>query len=558
MKKKLFDRATRHRAVSLVLAAVLAGLTVSAYPVRTAAKTIRTDVPVMSEGELTSFDTIDLWQWRRIQTKSDLAKVHLSWFILTWGGDNKDEYFAYGTSLNQGMMTGYKCSTVPGLNPLADSFYTKTLTLNGNKDSSPWATYYKRDDSKNQNYPRMAIFARKAENGWYFTEKVAYWSMDKYSGYGLAFGSVSNNKEMPDSRAFTFVTGDCSKNIEGNCTESGCVRIFWERGGDTDADFAHFGDKITMTVFGTTDEEVSFKMFVPTKKTYTVLPTMTLTAGETLRVDGDLMLGEGCVLTIEPGAVFSVTGDFINNGVIENYGTILLQDGANVFSAALDADCSNDAGRINCYGYTRDGVAEGNLIILNGARLTQPDLTGTGLFLYKGATCINNGVMVLPFGMSVWNAEFINNETGTLWAGFYLPRNSIPDFTCEDVKAAEELMAAFPVDKDGYYTYFELVSKMVIDAELLERFNRIGDRGLMTLYMNLSTAQLYGYQSLKGMKALGFEKMFAYLSFLQNCHVVNDGRIIANCDISDKKYLTGNGSLFEYSFPSTGTWSRLT
>ncbi len=66
---------------------------------------------------------------------------------------------------------------------------------------------------------------------------------------------------------------------------------------------------------------------------------------------------------------------------------------------------------------------EGILVLLEDSVLLLPDKSESILNLYHGATCVNNGVMILPTGINVWGAELVNYEKGHIFLGYSYPTN---------------------------------------------------------------------------------------------------------------------------------------
>ena len=155
---------------------------------------------------------------------------------------------------------------------------------------------------------------------------------------------------------------------------------------------------------------------------------VTIEPGKVMNVKDRYILEEGCTLTVAPGAVLSIEGSFYNNGTIENYGTILVQEKGYISSLEPQLDKLSEAGKIICHSpedplkvekenkiYTG---GEGSMIVLNGGRVVGMQNSQT-LTLKDGATLENFGIMVLPRGIDATNARIRNRASGRMLLGYY-------------------------------------------------------------------------------------------------------------------------------------------
>lgn len=161
------------------------------------------------------------------------------------------------------------------------------------------------------------------------------------------------------------------------------------------------------------------------REEYSGIGNYTVKSGTTLQIKNNSWLNSGCTITVEPGAVLSISGNFINDGMIANYGTVLLNDGASVY---YFGERSSTGGSITNYGssssYTDANGAkmqgEGNLLVMSGARLLMPAADSSGgrsyarLKLTKGAALVNYGLILCPGGMEVSDALIQNKASGVI------------------------------------------------------------------------------------------------------------------------------------------------
>lgn len=178
-----------------------------------------------------------------------------------------------------------------------------------------------------------------------------------------------------------------------------------------------------------TDYEGRFKLFIADEiPVPAIIKDMTIQSGSTFTVDNGVIVKGGVTITIEPGAVFTVKGVLYNNGIINNYGTMIVETDGIV--SYFDPPKNADAGKIHCEGGTynnskyKDGwtYADGNLIVFEGGKIDFHEsdiLNGEygSLELLYGASCINFGSMYMPRGLYVHDGVFENRQGGTVQTG---------------------------------------------------------------------------------------------------------------------------------------------
>ena len=180
------------------------------------------------------------------------------------------------------------------------------------------------------------------------------------------------------------------------------------------------GDHEKIQLKNNSTKENEFAIWVGEPVYYAAITTdYTVRSGEVLNIDGETILMDGVTLTIEPGAVLSVQGTFINNGTILNCGTVYLREEACMMP--LDATKSY-AGKIICVGGERYGFCAevgkngeyrqccGDLILNHNARLMMYD--SGRLYLQDGATLVNNGGIVMTHTPPLINSSTLLNREG--------------------------------------------------------------------------------------------------------------------------------------------------
>ena len=406
-KHKPMIRKTAHRMMTILLAVVVLVMSIPTYPAETAA----------DGGDQAAFKKINLWRWERVCTVDDARKKqeHGGYCIIFWGGDNRDQYFAVGKDLDDDDdLPGTPAASVPGMNGGAYGFYTRTNQFIPNSTADCWAVRYHKD-YKGQ--PRYVFYA---------------------SGWGLealhagAFCTMEFKKcywEESDLEDFSHCVTTSDKS---GSTYDGCVRIWRHDGTPIVGSDEHLmvtgsGRYIDLYESGLDDDRRNFHLFFGEEVPFTLMPDVTVPTGTTMKIEGHMMLDEECTITVQPGAVLTIAGEFINNGSIINRGTVVVQSGARMYSAILDGGEQTSCGTILCVGakddfFNLDYEGEGNLVILENAQVILPD-TGSRLFIGKGASCVNNGVLVLPDGMILSDGQFINGATGITYIAATAQRN---------------------------------------------------------------------------------------------------------------------------------------
>lgn len=149
-------------------------------------------------------------------------------------------------------------------------------------------------------------------------------------------------------------------------------------------------------------------------------------SGKVCSIKNAAMFCEGVTITVEPGAVLSVEGNFFNNASIVNYGTVILQSGAAISTFDPDLDrlgkavSSSNVGSVTCYGnqYTctlktsgKKIPGEGLFIVMDDAKYcTYNGSNQYGkLSLLGGATMYNHGFVCCPNYTTVTDSYVYND-----------------------------------------------------------------------------------------------------------------------------------------------------
>lgn len=395
-KHKPMIRKSVHRVMTILLAAVVLVMSIPAYPAETAA----------DETASVTFKKITLWRWERVYTRADAHKG--GYCLLFWGGDDRSEYFAVGHHTDDDDdLPGTLASSVKGMNGAASGFYTETNRFIPGVDESCWYAKYHEDYN---NMPRFVFYA----NDWDLYALHADNTCDME--FPKCDWSTSDLKDFSHCVA----TGEDINDVPWDC-----VWIYRHDGSlfgsDEKLGVTGSGKYISLYESKIDNDRKSFHMFYGHQVSFTLMPDVTVPSGTTMKIEGHMILDEGCTLTVEPGAVLTVSGEFINNGTIENCGTVVLQPGAQMYSAMLSGKSTGSCGSILCVGqhdnlFKFDREGEGNLVILDGAVLAMPDNESI-LVVGRGASVVNNGILVVPNSLLISDGELINTKNGVVFLG---------------------------------------------------------------------------------------------------------------------------------------------
>lgn len=122
-------------------------------------------------------------------------------------------------------------------------------------------------------------------------------------------------------------------------------------------------------------------------------------------------LNEGVNLTVEPEATLILRGNFVNNGFIKNYGTMIVQSDAAIFSST-----SKNGGYLDCIGNQKESAgAEGNLVIEKGGCV----FMGTNAkACFDHGTAYVGGKLVMPKGCYLMESTMRIQEGGAIYDGY--------------------------------------------------------------------------------------------------------------------------------------------
>lgn len=391
MKHINFSPAAFRRVTAFWLAVLITAVSVFTYVVPPAAAA--------------DTETVSLYHWRKIQTKHDLipaGKTYLDlqgkqyYFMLMWKNGNT-WYYSAGDSYTHfplpfssyDVFYGKPVSTYPDIDPDSDEFYTT-----GN--CGAWTMTVSGYDSDLQ-APKIRIGTPNGKIG--------------TTTWGDLILADANNAPAE----WTVCTSDCKGSYAKN-TKAGKVQFPHVIDHATD-DALAFMDNMIYGYSSTSYDYPDFTVFYGEVEEMNTILSLTVPSGTTYQVKNNTMI-KGTV-TVEPGAVFSITGNCFNCGMIENYGTVVVRSRGMI---RYFGDKSLIGGKINCKGSDRTLVGslnkksmkgEGNLIVdRDGWVVNMRDVT-----LTRGASIVCEGCVSCPSTLTMTDASIRIGAVGTLILG---------------------------------------------------------------------------------------------------------------------------------------------
>ena len=210
-------------------------------------------------------------------------------------------------------------------------------------------------------------------------------------------------------------------------TERGFNVASWERDGKllNRAQQQMFHDKGKLVVedadggYEYNNSKYKFEFFYAEPVITSFMQTsFTVQKGQVVSLDGPIVIGPGCVVTVEDGGVLSCSGWIINNGqiLVKPGGTMLVQEQKTAADHAYGvvnsygADSDSASGRIAC---------DGTMIVMRDCKVVGGGLYG--LQLGEGAQVVNYG-QVIAENLDVYARNTIENRGGdsAVFAGWGL------------------------------------------------------------------------------------------------------------------------------------------
>lgn len=309
-------------------------------------------------------------------------------------------------------------------------------TYNGDFPYGIWMKYAG-TDSKNDNSKMYYIRDTKNSGGIYGSDGFVDYESARSHWASLSIPENEMRAELKGRLEAHSAVGEIDKQLYSaftiftagyHDTSSEKVKIVQNlSGGKTDYSFHVDGGYVTLSdhVSSFSYAYDEFTMFVGERfldSSYRSYSSLTVETGVTTAL-GDSYIELGGKVVVKEGGTLIIKGRVYFDGTIENYGTIIVEDGT--LEATHFLTGTDDQTVYGCY----KGYQGSSLIVLAGCVVyAGGDTTasgynygrrGTGIELY-GGSLINNGSVAAPFGIHLeGSAEIVNGTNGKLFVGYY-------------------------------------------------------------------------------------------------------------------------------------------
>lgn len=289
-----------------------------------------------------AYNTITVYKWHRVHNQDTLPpegqKVPV---LLMWKGkyedsSDKNEYMFY-LYQDLGGTDSYHAHGEDAL--MGRTFDANKYEVQPFNTNSDYDVFYTLDKLSNIEVKMNSGRDKSNQNAKYgkiwFNNYIIKGDGDfDWGGYGAEDASRTN---------WSFYTKELNGKYAAPCTDETPLQIYYERGGWYDTGIRHSGQ----WVYAFEDDTYSFgsfAMYWGEKITISAITEdYTVHSGMVMNVDNGVLLTDNHTITVMPGGVLSIEGQFYNNGTIQNYGTVILQPDACITSFLPK---SGDAGTI--------------------------------------------------------------------------------------------------------------------------------------------------------------------------------------------------------------------
>ena len=277
---------------------------------------LTTDTSAGFEGNSDATDEalnlMTVYKWHRVQKQSDLPTdttiKHPVLVMWEYGGKN---YYCYddGKSYKKN-----KEDAIKGV-VLEDTGYTPD-PFNADANNNTFFT-----PDKLTNITMRMTGGKDGSNQ--DAKKARFWfNGSLITGYDD--WDWEGNKDSAGHDSWSIYTNDLKGKYHAPLSAEYPVQIFCEMSG-TDTGWRH-SDDYAYDEESSTYSYGAFAMYWAEEiKVSAITAPYTIRSGMVMNVDNGVILKEGVTLTVMPGGVLSIEGQFYNNGTIRNYGTIVVQ-----------------------------------------------------------------------------------------------------------------------------------------------------------------------------------------------------------------------------------------
>ncbi len=353
-------------------------------------------------------DTVKMYHWKKVKKQADIPTSGEYHFMLVWTINFKD-YYTCGNSESSSVGRAYVCKNAAdnlAISTYADEFYTFS-------DCDTWTLSYTGKDSANGDMKRVKIKNTAGKYMWVDTDR---------DFFGTAYDASLEWHDSGDP--ITICTSEVDCKYARN-TSAGKVQIYYNVSSGDDGELLPYGyshdTSLNDLIYMRPNESYNyydFTMYIAYEETRNCMGSYTVSSGNTLQIPHDAILKPGCTLTIENGAIVSISGQFFNNGTIDNKGTLLIQKGGCIASMDFDKTKYPAAGSIYCRG-TKNTQCD--LIVLGGGAVILP--TTSAVLEFTRTNVVNYGIILTPANISVSGTMLDNKKnSGVILTGHSIVR----------------------------------------------------------------------------------------------------------------------------------------
>lgn len=165
----------------------------------------------------------------------------------------------------------------------------------------------------------------------------------------------------------------------------------------------YFNGTLYSNTKGYNSDYTKFALYIGNITDFTVIQNdVTVGAGQTIRIsnDGGVALQDGCTLTIEDGGAALIGTYFLNQGTINNQGTIVVMDKGSL------QPVYQTGGTLNCDG--------GDMLITSKGRF----MSGENMTLKNGATVLNQGIFLISKDLTLNDSSIVTESGGNTLLGY--------------------------------------------------------------------------------------------------------------------------------------------
>lgn len=278
---------------------------------------------------------------KNVEKAREMTEMELASAVTTYM-----EQQVYYKKIDADVVRALECMIYGGTNTITATSLTETPSVPFSSDNfmtivppTNWSMTVCDDPGTSMHHIKI----KAGQKGLY--QGKGYW----YSDYGRV-GEIELSKDSDGHELCCFTSelgGDRAR-----WTQPGTVQLYRYNKGTYDLGLCWDKDRVGGLEYYkeslTNPNYSNFTLYYGKTKTLSVIDQdYTISAGSILYADDNVLLQDGVHLVVAPGGILCVTGSFLCNGVIDNFGTVVINPGATI--TTMTPSQSNSC-QINCYG----------------------------------------------------------------------------------------------------------------------------------------------------------------------------------------------------------------